>query len=57
MLTHGTTYHKFSQSFVYADDVDLVAKNMNQLKENLVAFEKAAPNVSLKINKEKTQYY
>ena len=48
--TNGTIFHKMSQILAYADDVDLIARNENQLQQNLEAFEEAARDVGLVIN-------
>jgi hypothetical protein len=54
--TYGTIFHKSSQILAYADDVDIIARNGDQLQQNLLAFENAAQNVGLKINQQKTKY-
>jgi hypothetical protein len=54
--TNGTIFHKTSQILAYADDVDLIARNVNQLQQNLETFKGAAQNVGLVINQQKTKY-
>lgn len=53
---NGTIYNKSCQILAYADDIDLITRTENSLKENFVAIEQASKNVGLTINEHKTKY-
>ena len=54
--TKGTIYSKSIQILAYADDVDIVGRTINSIKEAFLALSKAASNMGLTINKEKTKF-
>ena len=54
--TRGTIYNKSTQILAYADDVDIVGRNVRCVKETYLALEKAANKIGLKVNEAKTKY-
>jgi len=41
----------------YADDIDIIARSRTALKEAFLSFERAAGEMSLRINEKKTKYF
>jgi len=54
--TKGTIYSKSFQILAYADDIDIVDRTINSVKEVCLALSKAASNMGLIINEEKTKF-
>jgi len=54
--TNGTIFYKSVQLLAYADDTDIIARSQTALKEAFLSLERAAGEMGLKINKEKTKY-
>ena len=52
----GTIYSKSIQILAYADDIDIVGRTINSVKEACLALSKAASNMELTINEEKTKF-
>ena len=52
----GTIYNKSTQILAYADDVDIIGRNVRCVKEVYLALERAANNVGLRVNEAKTKY-
>jgi sorting nexin-29 len=54
--TNGTIFYKSVQRLAYADGIDIIARSQTALKETFLSLERAAGEMGLKINKEKTKY-
>jgi sorting nexin-29 len=54
--TNGTILHKSIQLLAYADDMDIIARSQTALKRAFLSLERAAGEMGLKINEEKTKY-
>jgi hypothetical protein len=54
--TSGTIYRKASQLLGYADDLDLVGRNVDIVKENYGNLESRASVYGLEVNEDKTKY-
>jgi hypothetical protein len=54
--TRGTILHKPLQILAYADDVATIGRYERTVKESYVKLKKAAPQMGLTINEEKTRY-
>jgi hypothetical protein len=54
--TNRTIFYKSVQLLVYADDIDIIARSQAALKEAFISLERAAGEMGLKINEEKTKY-
>ena len=54
LLGNGTKFYKSVQILAYADDIDIIARSQPALKEAFISFERAAGEMGLKINEEKT---
>jgi hypothetical protein len=54
--TKGTIFYKPVQHLPYADDIDIRARSRTALKEAFLSLERAAGEMGLKINGEKTKY-
>jgi sorting nexin-29 len=54
--TNGTIFYKSVQLLAYADDIDIIARSQTALKEAFLLLERAAGEMGLKINEEKTKY-
>jgi sorting nexin-29 len=54
--TNGTIFYKSVQLLAYADDIDIKARSQTALKEAFLSLERAAGEMGLKINEEKTKY-
>ena len=52
----GIIYHKSVQILAYADDIDIVARNSEALREAFLSLEAAAKEVGLVVNSKKTMY-
>jgi hypothetical protein len=50
----GTIFNRLSQCIAYADDVIIIRKNINALKQTFAEVTKEAAKLSLVINMEKT---
>jgi len=53
--TSGTIFYKSVQLLAYADDVDIIARSRAALKEAFLSLERAAGEMGLRINEEKTK--
>jgi sorting nexin-29 len=56
MQTNGTIFYKSVQLLAYTDDIDITLRSQTALKEAFVSLERAAGEMGLKINEEKTMY-
>ena len=54
--TKGTIYSKSIQILAYADDIVIVGRTINSVKEACLALSKVASNMGLIINEEKTKF-
>jgi hypothetical protein len=54
--TIGTIFYKSVQLLAYADDIDIIARSRTALKEAFLSLERAAREVGLRINDERTKY-
>ena len=54
--TSGTIFYKSVQLLAYADDIDIIARTRTALKEAFLSLERAAGEMGLQINEEKTKY-
>ena len=54
--TNGTIFYKSVQLLAYADDIDIIARSQVALREAFISLERAAGEMGLKINEEKTKY-
>ena len=52
----GTIFYKSVQLLAYADDIDIIARTRTALKEAFLSLERAAGEMGLQINEEKTKY-
>ena len=52
----GTIFYKSVQLLAYADDIDIIARSRTALKEAFLSIERAAGEMGLQINEEKTKY-
>jgi hypothetical protein len=43
-------------AYLYADDIDIIARSRKSLKEAFLSLERAAREMGLRINEEKTKY-
>lgn len=55
--SRGTILYKSTHLLVYADDIDIIARSVVDLKENFINIEKAAREIGLEINEEKTKVF
>ena len=53
--TSGNTFYKSVQLLTYADDIDIIARSRATLKEAFLSLERAAGEIGLRINKEKSK--
>jgi len=56
MDTSSTIFTKSSQLLGFADDLDIVGRNMEVVKEKFVALERKVTDLGLKVNDAKTEY-
>ena len=54
--TRNIIYTKSSQILGYADDLDVIGRTTKDVADNFLAIERAAEDVGLKINEDKTKY-
>src|ERR1700744_5540089 len=54
--TSGTIYKKTSQLLGYADDLDMVGRNVDIVKENYTKLDSSASIYGLELNERKTKY-
>jgi sorting nexin-29 len=54
--TNGTIFYKSVQLLAYADDIDIIARFQTALKKAFLSLERAAGEMGLNINEEKTKY-
>lgn len=54
--TRGTIVNKSTQILAYADDIDVVTRNIRDLERNFLEIQEAAGHMGLKINQSKTKY-
>jgi sorting nexin-29 len=54
MDTSSTIFTKSSQLLGFADDLDIVGRNMEVVKEKFVALERKGTDLGLKVNDAKT---
>ena len=54
--TNGTIFYKSVQLLAYADDIDIIARSRKALKEAFLSLERAAREMGLRINEEKSKY-
>jgi hypothetical protein len=52
----GTIFYKSVQILAYADDIDIIGRTQSAMTEAFTSLEKAAKDMNLFINKEKTKY-
>lgn len=52
----GTVFNKSVQLLAYADDIDLIGRSLSAVKEAFISLEKAARDIGLRVNEEKTKY-
>jgi sorting nexin-29 len=52
----GTIFNRMIQCFAYADDIVLLGRSVNYLKETLEELKQGAKEVELEINQDKTKY-
>ncbi len=53
--TSGSIFNKSTQLLGYADDIDILARNIRSLSDSYLRLEKEANNIGLKVNEDKTQ--
>lgn len=53
--TSGTLFNKSVQVLAYADDIDVAARNLAELTESVLNILKAAKNMGLEVNEDKTK--
>ena len=53
---NGTIFTKSTQLLAYADDIDIVGRNVASVKETYIALERQATRLGLRVNEEKTKY-
>lgn len=56
MDTSSTIFTKSSQLLGYADDLDIIGRNMEAVKEKFIAMDRKGTDLGLKINDTKTEY-
>ena len=56
LFTWGLELNGKHQVLVYADDVNMLGKNLQTVRENAEIFIKASKDVGLELNSEKTKY-
>lgn len=54
--TTGTIFMKSSQLLGYADDIDIIGRNVLDAKESFIGIETAAARMGLRVNEAKTKY-
>ncbi len=54
--TSGTIFRKLSQLLGYADDLDLIGRNVDIVKENYTKVEEKGAEFGLKVSEKKTKY-
>ena len=54
--TSGTIFRKLSQLLGYADDLDLIGRNVEIVKENYTRIEEKGAEFGLKVSEKKTKY-
>ena len=54
--TKGTIYNKSIKILAYADDIDIVGRTVNSVKEAFLSLSKAAEKVGLIVNEGKTKF-
>jgi sorting nexin-29 len=54
--TNGTIFYESVQLLAYADDIDITAGSQAALKGAFISLERAAGEMGLNINEEKTKY-
>ena len=54
--TSGTIFRKLSQILGYADDLDLIGRNVEIVKENFTKIEEKGAEFGLKVSEKKTKY-
>jgi hypothetical protein len=55
-IERGTILYKSTQLLGYADDIDIIGNSEKAIIEAFVKSEKAAQQIGLKINEDKTKY-
>jgi hypothetical protein len=56
LQTTGTIFNKQTQLFAYADDISIVGRSLEAVRDAYLALEAEAAKVGLKINEQKTKY-
>src|ERR1700744_796821 len=56
MDTSNAIFTKSSQLLGFADDLDVIGRTMDVIKEKVIALEEGGSNFGFKINDEKTEY-
>jgi hypothetical protein len=56
LQTSGTIFNKQTQLLAYANDIDIVGKSLEAVRDAYLALEAEAAKVVLKINEQKTKY-
>ena len=56
METSGTIFRKLSQLLGYADDLNLIGRSVDIVKENFTNIEKKGAEFGLKVSEKKTKY-
>jgi hypothetical protein len=54
--TRGTIFHKSVQVFAFADDINIIGRSQRVVKEAFLNFKKAAKEIGLIINEDKTKF-
>jgi hypothetical protein len=55
LQTSGTIYNKETQLLAYADDIDIVGRSQQAVRNAYLALETEAAKIGLKINEQKTK--
>jgi sorting nexin-29 len=54
--TNGTIFYKSVQLLAYADDIDIISRDINSLRQAFTSLDRAAKLIGLNINEDKTKY-
>jgi hypothetical protein len=54
--TKGTICNTSIHIFAYSDDIDIVGRTVNSVKEAIIALSAAAKTIELTVNEEKTKF-
>jgi hypothetical protein len=54
--TRGTIFHKSIQVLAFADDINIIGRSLRVVKEAFLNLEKAAKEIGLTINEDKTKF-